>query len=350
MEPWSFEPAGRFDETMFESEALRRQPARRPVTSARSGSTFRPATTTSQERRYPTIYVIQGLTGQLDMWRNRSPFRRNFPELADELFATGGAPPAILVCVDAWTSLGGSQFLDSPGTGNYHTYLCDEVVPWVDATLPDARRPRPTAGSPASRAAATARWSRRCCGPTCSAGSRRMPATRSSRPATCRSSARRRARSATTTRARTSGSGRTSARGPRSSKDERLRPPQHLVHGGVLLGRRGRHGPPAVRRRHGRAGPGGLGALARLGPGADGPPSRPRRSARSRRSTSTPASATSTTSTSAPRPSAARSPTIGVDRRPLRALRRDAHGDRVPLPARPRLPGRAPRARQARGR
>lgn len=76
--------------------------------------------------------MIQGLTGQLDMWRNRAPFRRNFPELADGLFVSGGAPPCIVVWVDCWTSLGGSQFLDSAATGNYHTYLCDEVVPWVD--------------------------------------------------------------------------------------------------------------------------------------------------------------------------------------------------------------------------
>ena len=33
--------------------------------------------------------MIQGLTGQLDMWRNRSAYRKNFPELADELFASG---------------------------------------------------------------------------------------------------------------------------------------------------------------------------------------------------------------------------------------------------------------------
>jgi hypothetical protein len=37
------------------------------------------------------------------------------------------------VYVDAWTAYGGSQFVDSPGTGRYHSYLCDEVVPWVDA-------------------------------------------------------------------------------------------------------------------------------------------------------------------------------------------------------------------------
>ena len=43
----------------------------------------------------------------------------------DDLFATGEAPPCVVVWVDCWTSLGGSQFLDSPGTGRYHTYLCD---------------------------------------------------------------------------------------------------------------------------------------------------------------------------------------------------------------------------------
>lgn len=62
------------------------------------------------------------------------------PEAADAVFAGGDAPPAIVVYVDAWSKYGGSQFVDSPGTGRYHSYLCDEVVPWVDAryrTLPD---------------------------------------------------------------------------------------------------------------------------------------------------------------------------------------------------------------------
>ncbi len=67
------------------------------------------------------------------MWLNRSPFRQPFTETADQVFASGQAPPAILVYVDAWTSYGGSQFVDSPGTGKYHSYLCEEVVPWVDA-------------------------------------------------------------------------------------------------------------------------------------------------------------------------------------------------------------------------
>jgi hypothetical protein len=84
-------------------------------------------------RRFPSIYVIQGYTGSLAMWHNRSAFRPTFAEAVDALFAAGGAPPCILVFVDAWTAYGGSQFVDSPGTGRYHSYLCDEVVPFVDA-------------------------------------------------------------------------------------------------------------------------------------------------------------------------------------------------------------------------
>lgn len=92
-----------------------------------------PAYESEPERRFPVIYLIQGMTGQLDMWRNRSAFRPNTPELVDALFSAPDAPPpALVVFVDCWTSYGGSQFLDSPGTGRYHTYLCEEIVPWVD--------------------------------------------------------------------------------------------------------------------------------------------------------------------------------------------------------------------------
>ena len=140
MEPWSYELAGRFDEHAFESEVLKGNPLGDPH--VRPFWVYVPPGYDDEgDRRYPSIYVIQGLTGQVDAWRNRTPFRKNFPELVDELFASGESPPAILAFVDAWTSLGGSQFIDSPGTGKYLTYICDELVPFVDAnyrTLPGA--------------------------------------------------------------------------------------------------------------------------------------------------------------------------------------------------------------------
>ncbi|MHB1525837.1 MAG: alpha/beta hydrolase [Candidatus Dormibacteria bacterium] len=91
-----------------------------------------PAYRQSPQERFPVIYILQGMTGQLDMWKNRSAFRKNPLELYDQLFADPAVPPCVLVFVDCWTRLGGSQFLDSPGTGNYHSYLCEEVVPAVD--------------------------------------------------------------------------------------------------------------------------------------------------------------------------------------------------------------------------
>jgi putative esterase len=129
MEPWSFELRGRFEEHEIDSEALRGNPLGDPH--VRPLWVYLPPGY-DDTKRLPTVYEIQGLTGQLDMWRNRAPFRRNFPELADDLFARAEAPPCIVVWIDCWTSLGGSQFLDSPGTGNYLTHLCDEVVPWID--------------------------------------------------------------------------------------------------------------------------------------------------------------------------------------------------------------------------
>jgi hypothetical protein len=140
MGPWSFELHGRYEERTFQSTVLEGNPlgdpAERPL-----WVYLPPGYDEERGRRYPTIYLIQGMTGQLDMWHNRTPFRKNFPELVDDLFSAGDVPPCLVVWVDCWTSLGGSQFLDSPATGRYHSYLCDEVVPWIDAhyrTLPEA--------------------------------------------------------------------------------------------------------------------------------------------------------------------------------------------------------------------
>jgi S-formylglutathione hydrolase FrmB len=91
-------------------------------------------------RRYPTVYVLPGYNGHLSMWLTHGPFRASVPEMIDRLFRERDVPEAIVVYLEASTRYGGSQYLDSPGTGRYHSYLCEEVVPWVDRryrTLPD---------------------------------------------------------------------------------------------------------------------------------------------------------------------------------------------------------------------
>jgi S-formylglutathione hydrolase FrmB len=131
MLPWSADLAGRIDEHVISSELLRDNPLGDPAERPLLVYTP-PGYDNDPGRRYPAVYVIQGYTGHVAMWHNRSPYRQPFPETADAVFARGEAPAALVVYVDAWTRYGGSQFVDSPGTGRYHSYLCDEVVPWVD--------------------------------------------------------------------------------------------------------------------------------------------------------------------------------------------------------------------------
>jgi S-formylglutathione hydrolase FrmB len=140
VQPWSHAFVGRVDEHVLVSEVLVGNPLgdphERPL-----WVYVPPGYDDDPGRRYPSIYVLQGYTGHVAMWRNRMPFRRPFPEVADDLIAHGGCPPCIIVYVDAWTGYGGSQFVDSPGTGRYHTYLCDEVVAFVDARYRTLARP-----------------------------------------------------------------------------------------------------------------------------------------------------------------------------------------------------------------
>ncbi len=131
MLPWSADLAGRLDEHVVDSELLRDNPMGDP--SQRPLWIYTPPGYDAEpDRRYPSVYVLQGYFGHLTMWRNRDPFRQPFPETADALFARGEAPPVIVVYVDGWTGYGGSQFVDSSGTGRYHSYLCEEIVSFVD--------------------------------------------------------------------------------------------------------------------------------------------------------------------------------------------------------------------------
>jgi enterochelin esterase-like enzyme len=135
--PWERPMHGTLDRLVVESDALAGNPlgdpARRPLYVYRP-----PGVELDHPRALPAVYVIQGYTGQLDMWFMRNPFEPTMIERVDALFASGSCPHAIVVFVDAWTTYGGSQFLNSSSTGRYLDYLCDEVVPFVDGRYPTA--------------------------------------------------------------------------------------------------------------------------------------------------------------------------------------------------------------------
>jgi hypothetical protein len=135
-EPWERPLRGALDRLVVESDLLGGNPLgdppRRPLYVYRS-----PGLVSGRDPGpVPSIYVIQGFSGQVDMWLGRSAFEPTMIERLDAMFAGSDCPEAIVVFVDVWTSRGGSQFLNSTSTGPYMDYLCDEVVGFVDGRYP----------------------------------------------------------------------------------------------------------------------------------------------------------------------------------------------------------------------
>jgi S-formylglutathione hydrolase FrmB len=131
--PWGRTLVGSLDKLVVESELLADNPlgdpSRRPVYVYRAPGV-------GSNGPVPSVYVIQGYSGQVDAWLGRDAFEPNIIERLDAMFAGGECPDAVVVFVDAWTSLGGSQFLNSTSTGRYMDYLCDEVVAFVEDRYP----------------------------------------------------------------------------------------------------------------------------------------------------------------------------------------------------------------------
>ena len=125
--PWSRPLAGALDQLVVESDVLADNPlgdpARRPLYVYRP-----PGVELDHPVGLPVVHIIQGFTGQIDMWLSHPALEPNMIERVDAMFAARICPDAILVFVDCWTSRGGSQFINSASTGRYLDYLCDEVV------------------------------------------------------------------------------------------------------------------------------------------------------------------------------------------------------------------------------
>jgi hypothetical protein len=79
-----------------------------------------------RSRAYPTVYVLHAHMRSARWWFNVEPFVESYPDLIART-----APEAVVVLVDGWTELGGGQWI-----GELGSYLCDEVVPFVDARYP----------------------------------------------------------------------------------------------------------------------------------------------------------------------------------------------------------------------
>jgi S-formylglutathione hydrolase FrmB len=130
MPPWPAALSGRLEQGVFTSELLRGNPLGDPH--ERPLWVYLPPSYQDGARLFPSVYLLHGYGGSVASWGNRPTYGRPVLEVIDEAFAAGQAAQAIVVCVDGWTRYGGSQYVDSNGTGRYQSYLCDEIVAYID--------------------------------------------------------------------------------------------------------------------------------------------------------------------------------------------------------------------------
>jgi enterochelin esterase family protein len=79
--------------------------------------------------------VLSGFLGSGQGLLNWTFTGESLDRRLDRLIGEGQMKPAIVVLPDATTSLGGSQYLNSRGTGRYADHFTDEIVPRVDRSF-----------------------------------------------------------------------------------------------------------------------------------------------------------------------------------------------------------------------
>lgn len=79
----------------------------------------------------PALLVLAGFTGRGQKYLETHPWHPGLAQRIDRAWAAGEFPACHVVFPDAFTALGGSQYLDSPAVGPYQSHVLDELLPFV---------------------------------------------------------------------------------------------------------------------------------------------------------------------------------------------------------------------------
>ena len=92
---------------------------------------------TNKKARYPVIYLLHGYTGTDATWTGRIA---NVPEAMDRDVEAKTARGMIVVMPNAYTKYGGSMYSNSVTTGDWESYIAEDLVSYMDKnyrTIPD---------------------------------------------------------------------------------------------------------------------------------------------------------------------------------------------------------------------
>jgi len=88
-----------------------------------------PSYATERNRRYPVAYLLHGygLTGE--RWMTFA----KMSDAADRVMAAGTVKDMILVNPDSYTKNGGSMYSSSPTSGDWETFMAEDLVKYIDS-------------------------------------------------------------------------------------------------------------------------------------------------------------------------------------------------------------------------
>jgi len=122
---------------IYESSSLQNNALGDPV--SRSIQIYLPPGYDANNNHYPVAYLLAGFVGTGISFMNYSPWEENIQQRLDRLISSSVCKPMMVVMPDCFTRYGGSQYLNSPSTGNYLSYLL-EIVTYIDEnfrSIPD---------------------------------------------------------------------------------------------------------------------------------------------------------------------------------------------------------------------
>ncbi|MGE4158242.1 MAG: alpha/beta hydrolase [Planctomycetota bacterium] len=82
---------------------------------------------------YPLLMALAGYFGSAPSHASFKVGSENIPERIDRLVHSGAMQDCVVVFADAFTSLGGNQYVNSQAVGRYEDWIIDEILPFVEA-------------------------------------------------------------------------------------------------------------------------------------------------------------------------------------------------------------------------
>ena len=123
----------------YESKILKKNPLNDPH--IRDFPVYLPPSYYTSEKRFPVVFLLSGFTGWGMLNLNESFVSESITQRLDRLVSEGKMKEMIIVMPDCITKYGGSQFINSTGTGKYEDHVIKELVPYVDSVYRTIPRP-----------------------------------------------------------------------------------------------------------------------------------------------------------------------------------------------------------------